>query len=69
LKMLGVKYADLIPVLIKAIQEQNKIIADQKKENGELKAAMEKLEAQNTSIQTDLEQIKKIIGLEAKKKP
>ena len=69
LKMLGVRYADLIPVLIKAIQEQNKIIADQKKENGELKAAVEKLEAQNTSIQTDLEQIKKIIGLEAKKKP
>ncbi len=66
-KMLGVKYADLIPVLIKAIQEQNKIIADQKKENGELKAALEKLETQNSNIQADLEQIKKIIGLEAKK--
>ncbi|NOS94315.1 MAG: hypothetical protein HOP30_20570, partial [Cyclobacteriaceae bacterium] len=68
-KMLGVKYADLIPVLIKAIQEQNKLIADQKKENGELKAALEKLEAQNTNMQADLEEIKKIIGLEAKKKP
>lgn len=67
-KMLGVKYADLIPVLIKAIQEQNKLIADQKKENGELKAALEKLEAQNTNMQADLEQIKKIIGLEAKNK-
>lgn len=67
-KMLGVKYADLIPVLIKAIQEQNKLIADQKKENGELKAALEKLEAQNTSMQADLEEIKKIIGVEAKKK-
>jgi hypothetical protein len=68
-QMLGVKYADLIPVLIKAIQEQNKMIADQKKENGELKAALEKLETQNTNMQADLEQIKKIIGLEAKKKP
>ncbi len=68
-KMLGVKYADLIPVLIKAIQEQNKIILDQKKENNSLKASVEKLESQNETIQASLEEIKKIIGLEAKKKP
>jgi Chaperone of endosialidase len=69
LKMLGVKYADLIPVLIKAIQEQNKIILDQKKENATLKASVEKLENQHEAVQASLEEIKKIIGLEAKKKP
>jgi hypothetical protein len=65
-KTLGVKYSDLVPVLINAIQEQQKAIDEQKAENAELRARLEKAESQNTAMLSDLEQIKKAVGIEAK---
>nr|MDA3952349.1 tail fiber domain-containing protein [Bacteroidales bacterium] len=47
-KTLGIRYTDLIPVLIKSIQEQQAIIEEQKKKNDELelqlKLILERLE-------------------------
>jgi Chaperone of endosialidase/YadA head domain repeat (2 copies) len=47
-KTLGMKYTELIPVLISAIQEQQKIIEQQKTKNQQLKA---ELTTQNKSIE------------------
>lgn len=64
-KTLGVRYSDLVPVLIKAIQEQQTIITQQKEENAKLLSKMQALENQTVSVMSDLEQIKKVMGLEA----
>ncbi|NOQ27143.1 MAG: hypothetical protein GQ564_17420 [Bacteroidales bacterium] len=40
---LGVRYSDLIPVLIKSIQEQQKIIEDQNKKNKELEDQLKEI--------------------------
>ena len=65
-KTLGVKYSDLIPVLINAIQEQQELIVGQKTENALLRARLEKVELQNTAMAKDLDLIKKAVGVEAK---
>ncbi|VAV86344.1 Phage tail fibers, partial [hydrothermal vent metagenome] len=56
-KILGMKYTELIPVLIKAIQEQQKIIEQQKNKNQQLSA---ELTTQNKNLE------KRIDALEAK---
>jgi hypothetical protein len=65
-KTLGVKYSDLVPVLINAIQQQQKAMDEQNAENVKLRERLEKLEAQNTAMLKDLDQIKKAVGVEAK---
>jgi hypothetical protein len=74
-KIMGVTYSDLIPVLIHAIQQQQKIIEDQKLQLEKLQADI-KIEAsksnQETSelnaLKTEIAEIKRIIGSEAKAK-
>lgn len=54
---LGMKYAEIIPVLVKAMQEQQVIIEEQKEENNLLK---NQLETQSKSIIEILERLKKL---------
>ena len=51
------KYAEIIPVLVKAMQEQQVIIEEQKEENNLLK---NQLETQSKSIIEILERLKKL---------
>ena len=67
-KTLGIKYSDLVPVLINAIQDQQKIIDAQKIDNETLKSRLEQLESQHTAMLNDLDQIKKAVGMEASNK-
>ena len=53
---LGLFYADLIPVLIKAIQEQQQLIADQQTENDRLKTDLQSLEQRIQEIELFLKQ-------------
>ena len=46
----GMKYAELIPVLVKAIQEQQKIIDELKNNVSELKAEVEKIKPNNSLV-------------------
>lgn len=55
--ILGVYYSDLIPVLIKATQEQQVIIEQQKEENLELK---QQLEIQNEKLTNILKRLERI---------
>lgn len=57
--ILGVYYSDLIPVLIKATQDQQVIIEKQKEENLELK---KQLEIQNEKLTNILKRLEKIEG-------
>ncbi|MGC4023390.1 MAG: tail fiber domain-containing protein [Cyclobacteriaceae bacterium] len=73
-KYLGMNYTELVPVLIKAVQEQQKIIDEQKDQIAELKSKQDQKE---TSAQLELNQlkaeianIKKALGMQANvKKP
>jgi hypothetical protein len=66
-KTLAVKYSELIPVLIKAIQEQQRIIDVARDENSSLKAKLDKLAVENASFKADLEVVKKLVGMETRK--
>ena len=46
---LGMRYADLIPVLINAIQEQQTMITDLQEENSAIRSKLERLEKSLTS--------------------
>ncbi|MEE4196617.1 MAG: tail fiber domain-containing protein [Bacteroidales bacterium] len=48
---LGIRYTELIPVLIKSIQEQQEIIDKQTKKNNELKAQLEKITQRLTELE------------------
>lgn len=74
-KTLGVYYSDLIPVLIKAIQEQQQIIENQEDKIDELnknnvtqKAELSKLEGSNTDLEKRLSAIENYLKAEAKNK-
>ena len=54
--MLGVNYGEIVPVVVKAIQEQQEMIAHQQKENQELRKKNEELEK-------DIKLIKEKLGL------
>ncbi len=69
---LGMNYSNLVPVLIKAVQEQQKLIDEQKKQIEELKGQQNQKE---TTAQSELNQlkfeianIKKALGIEANAK-
>lgn len=49
-KMMGVKYSDIIPVLIKAMQEQQAVINNLQSENKLLKSNFDKLESQISEL-------------------
>ncbi len=73
-KTLGLSYSDLVPVLIKSIQELNlkleQLETDNQKlksENGSLESKVTAIEAQQQSLAKDLEEIKRLLGAEAKK--
>lgn len=53
----GMKYSDLIPVLVKAIQEQQEVINNVQSENDQLKA-------QNAAFEKELQAIKQHLGME-----
>ena len=70
-KTLGMRYVELVPILIKAIQEQQAMIDDLKKKNAsaEMKSAEAQLQLQQMAeLKAELAEIKKALGLEAKKK-
>jgi hypothetical protein len=61
---LGMNYTELVPVLIKAIQDQQKIIDDLKsKLNQENKSTTSELD----QLKAEIAQIKKLLSMEAKK--
>jgi hypothetical protein len=63
-KFLGMNYTELIPVLIKAIQEQQKTIDELKSKLTEVKkSSNDELE----QLKAEVAQIKKVLSLEAKK--
>ncbi len=63
-KFLGMSYSELIPVLIKAIQEQQKTIDELKSKLTEVKkSSTDELE----QLKAEVAQIKKVLSLEAKK--
>lgn len=71
----GIMYSDLIPVLIKAIQEQQKTIDTLSEQNKALKekelkfeASLVKQEGEMTTLKKQMEEIMRIVGAEAKKK-
>ena len=47
-KTMGINYSDLIPVLTKAIQEQQKIIEQQEKKISEIQIALEEIKNTKT---------------------
>lgn len=55
----GLRYAEFVVPLVKAVQELSK-------QNEELKAENEKLKADNTSFKSDIEKIKAQLGMEIK---
>jgi|GEM_PF-2096147 len=60
---LGMNYAELVPVLIKAIQEQQKLIDELR-----MKAAgADETKAQLEALRAEIDEIKKLLGAEAKK--
>lgn len=66
-----VDYSKLTPVLVKAIQEQQQLINELKSKNAELERQLtesKKVEGQVTNLRAELDEIKKVLGLEAKKK-
>jgi hypothetical protein len=71
----GIMYSDLIPVLIKAIQEQQKTIDTLSEQNKALKekelkfeASLVKQEGEMTALKKQMEEVLRIVGAEAKKK-
>ena len=68
-KYLGMNYTELIPVLIKAVQEQQKIIDAQTKQIDDLKAHDATKERAATleldQLKLEIATIKKALGLEA----
>jgi hypothetical protein len=60
----GLRYAEFVVPLVKAMQEQQKIIEEQKKLIEEIRMQNERLNADNASFKTDLEKIKTRLGLE-----
>jgi hypothetical protein len=73
-KYLGINYTELIPVLIKAVQEQQKLIEEQKKQIEVLKSLGTekemKAQLELNQLKADIASIKKALGLEAStKKP
>jgi len=75
-KMLGMRYTELIPVLVKSTQELNAKIEALEKENKELKGTNTQLQTEVASLKTNqasemdavkkqLEEIKKVLGMEA----
>jgi hypothetical protein len=54
----GINYIGLVPVLTKAIQEQQKNIADIKQENAAQKLENEKIKIENEAIKTENEELK-----------
>jgi hypothetical protein len=77
-RTLGLRYTDFVAPLVKAVQEQQKEIEDlqsklsaNQKQIAELEASIQNLKTQNTQISSmneELEKIKKILGLEASAK-
>ncbi len=69
---LGMNYTELIPVLIKAIQDQQKIIDDLKSKNitleGEMASVKDQQQAEITALKKQMEEVLRIVGAEAKKK-
>jgi trimeric autotransporter adhesin len=71
----GMNYAEIVPVLIKAIQEQQTIIehlktteADNKKKIAALEASLQNMQSTNTNLEKlkeEIENIKKALGVEA----
>ncbi|MEM6526616.1 MAG: tail fiber domain-containing protein, partial [Bacteroidota bacterium] len=71
-KMLSVTYSELIPVTIKAIQEQQETIQSLEKELEEMKQKLASSEKHKASLETQLREqsaeidmIKKVLGLQA----
>ncbi len=75
----SVRYNDLIAPLVKAVQEQQQMIEELKKENNELKGTNTQLTSKLTSLQEkqdteiaalkkQIEEVMRIVGAEAKKK-
>jgi len=58
---LGLSYGNLVPVLTKAIQEQQAEIEALKAENASMKADNANLKAENTSIKSDVEALKSAV--------
>ncbi len=70
-KYYGMSYTELIPVLIKAIQEQQKLIENRDEKISKLEESMKTLQAEKTSYQqlkAEIEQIKKSLGLDVEAK-
>ena len=65
--MLGLKTDFIIPYLVNAIQEQQKIIDNLNTEVGNLKAENGKYKLQNNSLKTDVEKIKAYLELKTEK--
>jgi hypothetical protein len=57
-KMLGITYSDLIPVLINAMQEQQKVIEEQRNTIETMKSQLADHEARNEAQHTELQQLK-----------
>jgi hypothetical protein len=73
-KTLGLSYSDLVPVLIKSIQELDEKIEALKEENqklksenGSLESKVTSFEAQQQAIQKDVDELKRILGMKASK--
>ena len=60
----GLRYAEFVVPLVKAVQEQQSIIDDQKKMIAEIKLQNEKLNADNVAFKSDLEKIKAQLGMD-----
>ncbi len=73
-KTLGLSYSDLVPVLIKSVQELNSKIEALESENqklksekGSLESKVSEIEAQQQALAKSLDEIKRLLGAEAKK--
>ncbi len=62
----GLRYAEFVVPLVKAIQEQQALIEDQKKSIAEVKWQNEQLKADNGAFKSDIEKIKAQLGMEIK---
>jgi hypothetical protein len=60
-EFLGVDYTSIIPVLTKAIQEQQQIISKNSQNNDELNSKIKQLQIENQELKKQLEEIKKLI--------
>jgi Chaperone of endosialidase len=74
----GLDYTSLVPILVKGMQDQQRLIEALKKENSELKGAntqlktevsamKEKQDTEITSLKKQMEEVLRIVGAEAKK--